>query len=273
MRRSSLVLSFASFALSFALPALSAAAPQGDAEALPSSDRKADPLEVAAPTPQPMPEPPPSYTPPPPPPPYDEPKEEGFAEGDHFEFTMGFLAGQRSYTDTSFEFEDGNASGIGGAGLVAPFVQPPYNKATVLGLRYEMRLVMSYIRMTAGLDLPFPSYKASDATADYDVGGTKRTVTVQSLLGKELRFGIGGEYPYKSVAVFADLIGGVHWVDTSLSVGGYDADYGATSFAFSGRVGGRAHVRKWFFVTASGEIGIIGDVKWSADLSVGFSIK
>jgi hypothetical protein len=256
------------------------------------SGKQPDPAEVATPPAPPVaPLPPPQTTkapvlevpaqptpPPPPPPPRkyeeeEEPEPTGYAQGDHFEFTMGFLAGQRSYSKTSFKFDEGTAEGIGGGGLVAPFVKPPFDNATVLGLRYDVRLVMSFIRMTVGFDVPFPTYKVSDSTGAYDVSGTMRQVTVQSLSAKELRFGIGGEYPLKKVAFFADLIGGVHWVDTELAVDGYKANYAATSFAFSGRAGLRAYVRKWFFATASGEVGIVGDLRWNAEIAVGFSAK
>jgi hypothetical protein len=274
MRRASFVLPIATIVLGLGFPALARAAPQGDPE-LPASGQKPDPVEVAG-EPQKMVPPPREVEMPasPPPPTYaDDPQPEGFAEGDHFEFTMGFLGGQRSYSGTSFKFEEGTAEGIGGAGLVAPFVKAPFDRATVLGLRYDLRLVMSYIRMTVGFDLPFTTYKASDSTAVYDVAGQQRTVTVQSLSAKELRFGIGGEYPYKSVAFYADLVGGVHWVNTELAVDGFSAEYGAVTFAFSGRAGVRAYVKKWFFATASGEIGIIGDIRFNAELSVGFSLK
>ncbi|MDI1477151.1 hypothetical protein [Polyangium sp. y55x31] len=280
MRRSStFALSFATFALvGLAAPAL-ARAQDSSPEPLPPSEKKADPLEVAAPPPSPPPPPqrplevPERPTPPPPPSYEDDSEDDGWARGDHFEFTMGFLAGQRSYSKTSFKFEEGSAEGIGGGGLVAPFVKPPFDNTTVLGLRYDLRLVMSHIRMTVGFDVPFTTYKVSDSTAIYDVSGTQRTVTVQSLSSKELRFGIGGEYAWTKVAIFADLLGGVHWVDTELSIDGYKADYGAVSFAFSGRAGARAHVRKWFFAQAAGEVGIIGDIRWNAELSVGFFLK
>jgi len=294
--RSPLFSSFAALCLGLVVPSYALAAPQAPPpgaapDPLPQSGGKPDPQEVAgdetsppAPTPTPPAATQPQQTPAPKPPlqtpaPEEEteedapPKKEGFAEGDHFEFSMGFLAGQRSYTDTSFEFDDGTAKGIGGGGLVEPFVKPPFDKVTVLGLRYDLRLVMSYIRMTVGFDLPFPTYKASNSVGVYNVGGAPRQVTVQSLSAKELRFGIGGEYPYKSIAVYADLVGGVHWVDTELSIDGYTAEYGAASFAFSGRAGVRAHVRKWFFATASGEVGFVGDIRWNAELSVGFSVK
>lgn len=203
----------------------------------------------------------------------EETESQGFAQGDHFEFTMGFLAGQRSYSNTSFKFDGGTAEGIGGGGLVAPFVKPPFDKTTVLGLRYDVRVVMSFIRMTVGFDLPFTTYKVSDSTGPYNVNGTMRQVTVQALSSKELRFGIGGEYPFKKVAIFADLIGGVHWVDSQLAIDGYKANYEATNFAFSGRAGVRAYVRKWFFATATGEVGLIGDLRWNAEVGVGFSAK
>jgi hypothetical protein len=279
MRCASCVLPIALIVLVLASPELAHAAPQGDPEPLPPSGQRPDPLQVARPAQEPPPSPPPSPpvmktpAPEPPAPPVDEPRPEGFAEGTHLEFTMGFLAGQRSYSKTSFEFEEGTAEGIGGGGLIEPFVKPPFDTATVLGLRYDLRLVVSYIRMTVGLDLPFPTFKSSDSKAIYDVTGTQRTVTVQSLSAKELRFGIGGEYPYKSVACYADLLGGVHWVDTDLAIDGLKAQYGAVNFAFSGRAGVRAHVRSWFFATASGEVGIIGDTRWNAELGVGFSIK
>lgn len=291
MRSSHLVSSLFTLATCLVTSSLFAAPP--DPPPLPAADKQPDPVEVAAPVPPPPPplqqppvQPPnrvlevPAQPPPPPPPPpprnvEEEPdyEPEGWAQGDHFEFTMGFLAGQRSYSKTSFTFEEGTAEGIGGGGLVAPFVKPPFDSATVLGLRYDVRLVMSFIRMTVGFDLPFTTYKVSDSTAAYDVNGTMRQVTVQSLSAKELRFGIGGEYPFKKVAIFADLIGGVHWVDTELAIDGYKADYGATSFAFSGRAGVRAYVRKWFFATASGEVGLIGDLRWNAEVAVGFSAK
>jgi hypothetical protein len=269
---------------SYALAAPRPPPPDAAPAPLPPGTGKPDPQEVAgaetappADTPPPAPISQPQMPTPKPPPQMDgeprPPPPEDFAEGDHFEFSMGFLAGQRSYKDTSFQFEDGAAEGIGGGGLVEPFVKPPFDKVTVLGLRYDLRLVMSYIRMTVGFDLPFPTYKASDSTGMYDVAGVQRKVTVQSLSAKELRFGIGGEFPYKRIAVYADLLGGVHWVDTELAIDGYTAEYGALSFAFSGRAGVRAHVREWFFATASGEVGFVGDIRWNAEVAVGFSVK
>jgi hypothetical protein len=191
------------------------------------------------------------------------------AAWDHIEMSMGFLAGQRSYTKTAFGFGDGTGAPPGAASLVEPFQHAPYDNVNVYGLRYEARLVVSYVRMTAGFDLPFSSFRLGDSGGRYDVGGTPMDISVRSLGTKDLRFGIGAEYPIGPVAPYVDLIGSVHWVSTTLSVGGTPVDFTANSFAFAARGGIRLHVRRWFFAAASGEVGLTGDMRWGADLSVG----
>jgi hypothetical protein len=197
------------------------------------------------------------------------------AEGnksDHLEATMGFVAGERSYGATTFDFSGGSAAGLGGGALVKPFERPPFTRVTALGLRYDLRLVVSHVRMTVGFDKPFTTYRAADATGTYTVGGKPRTITVQSLSPDELRFGLGGELPIGPVSPFVDVIGGVHWVTTNLVVDGEKATFRASGFAFSARGGLRLHVRSWFFAQAAGEVGIVGDLRWNAELSVGFAL-
>lgn len=189
---------------------------------------------------------------------------------DHLELSMGFSAGQRSWAGQSFAFEGGAAEAIDGAGaLVAPFEREPFDGAAVYGLTYDARLVVSYVRMTIGIGVPFPSYRADTTTVTLD--GTAHDLTVQSLSAFELRFGIGGEYAIGALAPFVDLLGSIHWIDSTLTVDGQEARYAARAFAFSARAGLRLHVRRWFFAAASGEVGLVGDVRWGADLSVGFA--
>lgn len=202
-----------------------------------------------------------------PPPPLDPNDVAGW---DHLELSMGFAAGARSWSGQSFAFEGGGAGDIAGAAaLVEPFSNEPFDDAAVYGLTYDARLVVSYVRMTVGIGFPFPSYQA--ATRSVMVDGEERALTVQSLSAFELRFGIGGEYAIGAIAPFVDLLGAIHWIDATLTVDGAEARYAAQTFAFSARAGLRLHVRKWFFAAASGEIGLVGDVKWGADLSVGFA--
>ena len=189
---------------------------------------------------------------------------------DHVELSMGFLAGQRRYTQTPWTL---NQSGAlpGTSALVDPLKRAPYDNVSLFGVRYDARLVVSYVRMTVGFDLPFAATGLGDGEGRYTIGGVDRDVSVRSLHAHDLRFGIGGEYPIGPVAPFVDLMGAIHWTDTTLAIDGAPHEYDATAFAFSVRAGARLHVRKWFFATASGELGLVGDVRWCTELSVGFA--
>lgn len=205
-------------------------------------------------------------------PPAPHPEERSFFDRrsqyvwDRMEFTMGFIAGERRYALSNFIPEAGAAVR---APLNEPFRTAPFDGVPVLGLRYELRLVVSYLRLTAGLDLPFPAYSSEPRT--YTIGGTDHEVRVQSVNPYEMHFGIGGELPIGPVAPFLDVLGGVHWVRATVLVDGARADLLATSFAFSLRAGVRLQVRRWFFASLAGEAGLYGDVVWGTDLSVGFS--
>ncbi|MCA9619419.1 MAG: hypothetical protein KC731_10355 [Myxococcales bacterium] len=189
---------------------------------------------------------------------------------DHFELSMGFLAGGRRYDKTNFAYQDGDG-GVA-KGLREPFRADPFHHVPVFGLRYDVRLVASYVRMTAGFDLPFASFDSLASTGNYVLDGESHQVSVQGIYPKELRFGIGGEYPFGPVAPFIDVLGGVHWVTADLTVDGKPASYDATSFSFSARAGLRLHVRDWFFASIAGEAGIVGETVWGAELAVGFAL-
>jgi hypothetical protein len=189
------------------------------------------------------------------------------APRDHFELSMGFIGGQRSYAGTNFVQEsDGPA-----LDLKEPFERDPYRRVTTLGVRYDARLVVSYVRMTAGFDLPFAVYRGDATTREYDVSGETRTVSSRSLKIRALRFGIGGELPFSPVTPFVDLMGSVNWIDTQLDVDQVSRKYGANTFGFSVRGGVRLEVRRWFFASVAGEVGLESDVLWGGELSVGFS--
>ncbi len=182
-------------------------------------------------------------------------------DADHFEATMGFLATAQDHRATGFA-NDGS-----GPALAQTFARAPYDRALGLGLRYDARAVISHVRMTAGFDLPFTSF---DGTAPARID--EHDVTARSLWSWGLRFGLGGEYGFGAVTPFVDLQGSVLGVSTTVNVDGRAAEYDALRFGFSARAGVRIHLRRWFFVTASGEVGIIGPTLWSADVGVGFRI-
>jgi hypothetical protein len=184
----------------------------------------------------------------------------------YFEATMGFVAGGRNHSDMTFESQNNVAPS-----LTEPFLNLPYSGTNIFGLRYDLRLILSYVRMTVGMDFPFTNFRTADTKATYTVDGMTRTVTVQSLRPYELRFGLGGELPVSYFAPFVDVLGTVHFVNTTLSVDDNNAEFKATGFGFSARAGCRIQAKPWFFVQLAGEVGIIGPTRWNADLSVGFS--
>jgi hypothetical protein len=193
--------------------------------------------------------------------------------GDHIELSTGFIAGRRNYAGTSFAFHDGAAGQLPGAGgLVEPLAAYPYSGVTVAGVRWDLRAVISHVRMTIGFGLPRTTFSSTQASGAYDVGGTERTVTAQSLDPYELRFGMGGEYAFGRVAIFADLLGDIHWLRTTLAVDGMQANYSATTFDFAASAGARVNLSKGFFLSAAAEVGIYGDIVWGAQLLAGFVI-
>ena len=173
---------------------------------------------------------------------------------------MGFLATSQDHTATGFA----NA----GAPAVSPAFQgAPYERALGLGLRYDARAVLSHVRMTLGCDLPFTAFEGAAPTRV-----DAHDVTPASMWSWALRFGLGAEYGFGAITPFVDLQGSAQRVTTTATVDGRSVDYEAFRFGFSGRAGLRVYLRRWFFVTASGEVGIIGPTRWGADVGVGFRV-
>lgn len=187
-------------------------------------------------------------------------------DGDHVAFSMGFLGATRDYRSMPFDVKDGSGARLLGVDPREPFHQAPFDRLPVYGLRYDTRLVVNMVRMTAGFDFPFASATATRAS----VGGVDRAVTLASLRPYELRFGIGLEAPTQKIVPFVDLLGGVHWTTATLLVDGEPVNYASTSFAYSVRAGVRVDLRKSFFLAAAGELGLGGDIRWGGELVVGF---
>lgn len=183
-----------------------------------------------------------------------------FSAGDHAEATMGFLVTSQDHRATGFA--NGSAPALSQA-----FRGAPYDQSLGLGLRYEARSVLSHVRMTAGLDLPFSSFESAYATRV-----DEHDVTPRSMWSWAVRFGLGGEYGFGPVTPFVDLLGSVQRVTTTVNVDGRALDYEALRFGFTGRAGLRVALRPWFFLTASGELGLLGPTRWSADVEAGFRV-
>jgi hypothetical protein len=187
--------------------------------------------------------------------------DESLAAWDHFEFSMGFVGGYRRFDRMAFEGD--------------PTLDPslyrtePLDGVQAYGLRYDVRLVVAYTRMTVGIDFPFTQYTVADTTRTLPDG---RQSTVARVKPFAFRFGIGGEVPIGPVAPFVDILGSIHSVRATFDIDDVEREVKARSFGFSARAGLRLHVRKWFFASLAGEVGIVGPTVWAAELSVGFAV-
>lgn len=192
---------------------------------------------------------------------------------DHLEISLGFLAGQRAYDKLPFVRAGGPSELFGGT-LPASIVSgASLDEVLVYGLHWDLRVVLSYVRMTLGFDLPFADGGAFGGSRHVTVRGVERDVTLTDVSPYELRFGLGGEIPFDVIVPFVDLIGAVHWVDVELATGEDLVDYEATRFGFSVRAGAKIYLEEPLFVEVAGEAGIVGDTIWSATLAVGFTTE
>ncbi len=187
--------------------------------------------------------------------------DESIAAWDHFEFSMGFVGGWRRFDQMAYEGDPSLDPSL--------YRTEPLDGVQAYGLRYDVRLVVAYTRMTVGIDFPFTQYTVADTTRTLPDG---RQSTVARVKPFAFRFGIGGEVPIGPVAPFVDILGSIHSVRATFDVDDVEREVKARSFGFSARAGLRLHVRKWFFASLAGEVGIVGPTVWAAELSVGFAV-
>lgn len=187
--------------------------------------------------------------------------DEPLAAWDHFEISMGFVGGWRRFDRMAFRGDPSLDPSL--------YRTPPLDGVQAYGLRYDARLVVAYTRMTVGIDIPFAQYTVDETTRSLDDGSQ---ATVAHVKPFAFRFGIGGELPVGPVAPFVDILGSIHSVRATFDIDDVEREVKARSFGFSARAGVRLHVRKWFFASIAGEVGIVGPMVWAADLSVGFAV-
>jgi hypothetical protein len=161
---------------------------------------------------------------------------------DHFAASMGFLVGARRFPG-------------------APFGTTP-----VQGLRYDFRLVLSHVRMTAGFDAPFL------ASSDHGAANAEDAREVSSPRLWELRFGLGAEIQVGPIAPYLDLLGTVHFARATSAIDGAVGEWNSTTFGYALRAGARWDLRRSFFLGGGGEIGLRGPALWGAEVVAGFRL-
>ncbi len=178
-----------------------------------------------------------------------------------FELTMGFAGGYASYADLGFS----------GSPALAPsaFDAGPASGTAMAGLRYDLRLVVAFLRMTVGGDFMWGLFDASSARTLED--GT--AVSDRRVFDGALRFGLGLEASVDGVRLFADVLGTVHFTEVDLAQQESVSTYRAISFAPGLRLGVRVPIVPHFFVQLSVDGSPFGPSYVGGDLSVGGAIE
>ncbi len=179
-----------------------------------------------------------------------------------FEVTLGFVGGYARYADLGFgspipqgALASGAATGLG-----------------MSGVRYDLRLVVSFVRMTVGADFTWGFLDPTNART-VDDGGTVRTVSDQRIFDGGLRFGLGLEANLDRVRLFADVIGTVHFVEAQIRLDTTSVTQVATGFSPGLRVGARVAIAEAFFAQIAVDGSPFGPTWVGGDLSVGFAIE
>jgi hypothetical protein len=180
------------------------------------------------------------------------------------EATMGFVAGYGRYSE------------VGLTGTVpvpeATFDGGPFAGGPLAGVRYDVRLVVAFVRMTIGGDLLWGIFDGGHART-LDEGGMPITIADRRLFDGALRFGLGLEATVDGVRLFADVLGTIHFVEASLERQGDPIGHSAVAFSPGLRLGVRIPVVDGFFVQLSADGSPFGPSWLGGDFSVGGAIE
>ncbi len=180
-----------------------------------------------------------------------------------FELTMGFAGAYARYAEL----------GLTGSTMLPPgtFEGGPAAGAAMAGLRYDARLVVSFVRMTVGGDLLWGLFDGQSRLLDE--GGVPITITDRRIFDGVLRFGLGLEANLDGVRLFADLLGTLHFVEVAVERQGDAVTHTAVGFAPGLRLGVRLPIVDSFFVQLSADGSPFGPSYVGGDLSVGGAIE
>lgn len=189
-----------------------------------------------------------------------------------YELSFGFATAVRNEGRAGYVLTGGGAALTPGAGgVVTALRQSPYDAMWVNGPAWELRTTARHLRMTIGAHKPFAALAPGDVLVTETIDGAERTVGARALSLWELRLGLGVEYTFKRIVTpFMDLVGDVQWAWLDLTVDGVPAKFEATSFGYAIRGGARLSLDEHLYVSASGEVGLVGPTRFGAQLLVGW---
>lgn len=181
-----------------------------------------------------------------------------------FEITMGFVGGWERHSEV----------GLAGTPVIdaAAFDEGPAASLGVAGLRYDLRLVLAFMRMTIGVDVLFGLFDSDVQRMTTLADGTSVALLDRNFFSWTLRFGIGAEFAVGDIRLFGDVLGVVNFPELESNVGDATATYDAIAFSPGLRLGVRIPVLEWFFVQLEADGAFVGPWAAHGALSVGGAI-
>ena len=178
-----------------------------------------------------------------------------------FEGTIGFLGGWARYADLGLSSSPALPPTAFDAGAVAG--------SPIAGLRYDLRLVVAVVRMTAGADFAWSMFRAAGTTRMIDTASGAQRLTDRGVFLWALRFGLGLEaHVLPGLRLFADVTGSVRFLEVQVALDAQAATASAVSFAPGLRLGTRIAIVDAFFAQLSVDASPLGP--WvTGELSVG----
>jgi hypothetical protein len=168
----------------------------------------------------------------------DEHRRDPVLEHVRFEGTMGFVAGAARYSEVGL---------AGDPSVPRMFDAGPAAAVAMTGLRYDLRLVVAFVRMTVGADVLFGLFDASSGGRVVESGDAALRVVDRRFFEWSLRFGLGLEATVGDVRLFADALVVAHFVEAEVAIDGRPTGYAAVAASPGLRLGVRIPIVGAFF--------------------------
>ena len=192
-----------------------------------------------------------------------------YTERMHTELSFGYLGEWRSDAPRGWELDAADAL-PGAAAMTAPFAGAPFAGVMASGMAVESRVVFDRVRFSVGFRWPYATFRQADTLSTVDVGGSSHEVMVRSLSMFGFRTGLGVEVPFGLVTPFADVLGDVEKVSSTLIIDGAQTRWSATGFSLGARTGVRVQVSQ-VFVMVGAEATVLGAPRVGGTLQAGFA--
>lgn len=177
-----------------------------------------------------------------------------------FEGTMGFVGGAARYSEVGL---------AGDPSVPLMFDSGPATAVAMTGLRYDLRLVVAFVRMTVGADVLFGLGVGSSDPRRVETADGSLSVVDRRIFEWSLRFGLGLELDTGAVRLFADGLLVAHFVEAEVAIDGVNSTYTAVVASPGLRLGVRIPIVDAFFAQLEIDGAAVAPTWGGAAISVG----